>query len=92
MDESVYAAEVNECAEVDDGRDDAGADLALLQLGEEGLTNFALGLLEPGTARKNNIVAVLVELDDLRFEGLADVRQQVADATHFNQRCGKEAA
>ena len=31
VDETVNASEINECTEIDDGRDDAGADLALLQ-------------------------------------------------------------
>ena len=90
--ETVDAAEINEGAEVDDGRDDAGADLALLQLGEEGLANFTLGLLEPRATREHNVVAVLVQLDDLRLENLADVRLKVAHTAHLDERCGKEAA
>ena len=72
--------------------DDAGADLALLQLREEVLAHLGLGLLEPGPAGQHHVVAVLVELDDLGLELLADVRLQVAHAAHLDQRRGQEAA
>src|SRR5690606_10040732 len=79
VDQTVDAAEVDERTEVDDGGDDALADLTLLQLGQEALTDLGLGLLEPRAARQDDVVAVLVELDDLRLELLADVGLQVAD-------------
>ena len=41
---------------------------------------------------EHDVVAVLVELDDLRLELLADVRLEVADATHLDERGGEEAA
>ena len=90
--EAVDAAEVDERTEVDDRGDDALADLALLELGQEVVAHLGLGLLEPGTARQDHVVAVLVELDDLRLERLADVRLQVADAAHLHERGGQEAA
>ena len=68
------------------------ADLALLQGREEGLAHLGLGLLEPGAARQDDVVAVLVQLDDLGLELLADVRLQVADPTHLDERRGQEAA
>ena len=92
VDETVDAAEVHERTEVDDRGDDTLADLALLQLGEEAVANLGLGLLEPGTARQDHVVAVLVELDDLRLERLTDVRLQVADAAHLDERGREEAA
>ncbi len=90
--QTVDAAEVHERTEVDDRGDDAGADLALLQGLEEGLAHLGLGLLEPGTAGQDHVVAVLVQLDDLGLELLADVRLEVADAAHLDQRGGQEAA
>ena len=72
--------------------DDAGADLALLQLLEERRAHLGLGLLEPGTARQDHVVAVLVELDDLGLDLLADVGLEVADTTHLDERGGQEAA
>ena len=89
--EPVDAAEIDERTEVDDRRHDAAADLALLELREERLAHLALGLLEPGTAGQDHVVAVLVELDDLGLEGLAHVGLQVADATHLHERGGQEA-
>jgi hypothetical protein len=91
VDETVDAAEVDERTEVDDRGDDTLADLPLLELGEEPLADLALGLLEPRTAGQDHVVAVLVELDDLRLELLADVRLEVADATHLDQGGGQEA-
>ena len=92
VDETVDATEVHERTEVDDRGHDALADLALLELGEEAVADLGLGLLEPGTTRQDHVVAVLVEFDDLRLERLADVRLQVADAAHLDERGGQEAA
>src|SRR5699024_4759897 len=46
VNQSVDTAEIDECAEVDDGRDDALADLTLLKLVQELGANLRLGLLE----------------------------------------------
>ena len=92
MHQAVHTAEVDERAEVDDRRDDTLADGALLQLVEELAAHLGLGLLQPGAAGKHHVVAVLVQLDDLGLDLLADVRLQIADATHLDQRGGQEAA
>ena len=92
MHQAVDATEVHEGTEVDDRGDDTLADLALLQLGEEVLADLGLGLLEPRTAGQDHVVAVLVQLDDLGLELLADVRLEVADPAHLDQRGGQEAA
>lgn len=89
--ETVDAAEVHERTEVDDRGDDAGADLALLQGREERLANLGLGLLQPGTAGQNHVVAVLVQLDDLGLELLAHVGLEVADTTHLDEGGRQEA-
>src|SRR6185312_2565885 len=68
------------------------SDLAGLQVDEELAALFLLGLLEPGTAREHHIVAVLVELDDLRLELAADVGLQVTDAPQLDEGGGEEAA
>ena len=54
--------------------------------------HLGLRLLEPGTARQDHVVAVLVELDDLGLDLLAHVGLEVADATHLDERRGQEAA
>src|SRR5699024_10731560 len=92
VDETVDTTEIDDGAEVAAGGHDAGADLALLQRLQEVVTDRRLGLLEPGTARQDHIVAVLVELDDLGLDLLADVGGEVADATHLDQGRGQEAA
>ena len=92
MHQSVDAAQVHEGTEVDDGGDNARTDLTLFELVEERGANLRLGLLEPGTAGEDHVVAVLVQLDDLGFDFLADVRSQIAHAAHFDQRCRQEAA
>ena len=54
--------------------------------------HLGLGLLQVGPAGQNHVVAVLVQLDDLRLELAADVRLQVTHAAHLDQRRGQEAA
>ncbi|EGJ78183.1 putative 30S ribosomal protein S1 [Streptomyces sp. Tu6071] len=90
--EAVHATQVHEGTEVDDGGDDAGADLTLLEGREEGLAHLGLGLLQPGTAGQDHVVAVLVQLDDLRLELLAHVGLEVADAAHLDQGGREEAS
>ena len=92
MHQAVHATKIDEGAEVDDGGHDALADLALLQLGKEVLADLGLGLLQPGAAGQHDVVAVLVQLDDLGLELHADVRLQIADPAHLDQRSGQEAA
>ena len=91
VNQAVNAAQIDECAEVDDGGHDAFTNLTLLELRQEGLTHFGLGLFEVLTTGKDHIVAVLVELENLGLDLLANVRGQVAHATHFDQRCRQEA-
>src|SRR5205814_3069806 len=55
--ETVDATEVDEGAEVDDRRDHALADLALLQLDQEVLADLALRLFQVGAAGEHDVVA-----------------------------------
>src|SRR5699024_3010291 len=86
--QAVDAAEIDEGAEVDDRGHSALADLALLQGLQEVGADRGLGLLQVGATREDHVVAVLVELDDLRLDLLADVRLQVADAAHLDEGGG----
>src|SRR5690606_37007650 len=52
---------------------------------------LALRLLEQGAARQHDVVAVLVELEDLGLDLLAQVRGQVANAAELDERSRKEA-
>ncbi len=72
VDEPVDTAEVDERAEVDDRGDDALAHLALGQVAEERGAALALRLLEQGAAGQHDVVAVLVELEDLGLDILAE--------------------
>ena len=90
--QAVDAAEIDERAEVDDRGHHTLADGALRELIEELAAHLGLGLLQPGAAGQHHVVAVVVQLDDLRLDLLADVRLQITDATHLDQRCGQEAA
>src|SRR5690625_53567 len=92
VNQTVDATQVHEGTEVDDRGDDALADLALLEGVEEGLADLGLGLLEPGTAGKDHVVAVLVQLDDLGLELTAHVGLQVTDTAHLDQGSRQEAA
>ena len=90
--QAVDAAEVHEGAEVHDAADHSAADLALLQRGEEVLAHLGLGLLQPRPAGQHDVVPVLVQLDDLGLDLLADVRLEVAHPAHLHQRGREEAA
>jgi hypothetical protein len=90
--EAVHAAEVDERTEVDDRRDDALADLALVQVVQELRARGRLRLLEEGAAREHDVVAVLVELEDLRLDLLAEVRREVAHAAKLDERGRQESA
>src|SRR4051812_44357385 len=91
VDQTVDATQVHEGTEVDDRGDHAGADLTLLKGREEGLADLGLGLLQPGAAGQDHVVAVLVQLDDLRLELLAHVRLEVANAAHLDEGGRQEA-
>ena len=90
VDEAVHPAEVDECAEVDDGRHHTTAPLAWLQVGEEVAALLALGLLEPCPARKDDVVAIAVELDDLRLDDATDVGLELTDPAELDQRGRQE--
>ena len=91
MDQAVNTAQIDKRAEVDNGGHHAFTDLALLELGQEGLTDLGLGLLEVLAAGQHHFVAVLVELQDLGLDLLTDVRRQVAEAAHLDERSRQEA-
>ena len=63
--------------------------LPLLQLLEGRSAHLGLGLLEPRPAGQDHVVAVLVQLDDLGLDLLADIRHEVADPTHLDRGGGR---
>mgnify|MGYP003336892848 CR=1 FL=1 len=73
---------LDERAERHDGRDDALAHLAGLQVVEEHVALFLLVLLEESAARQHHVVAVAVELDDLGLDDLAHVGLEEIGRAH----------
>src|SRR5690606_7292785 len=67
-------------------------DLPLVQVVEERGARLGLGLLEQGAPREHDVVAVLVELEDLRLELLTEVGREVADPAQLDERGRQEAA
>ena len=90
--EPVHAAEVHEGTEVDHRRHHALAALTRLQVGQELATLFLLGLLQPGPAGQDDVVAVAVELDDLGLDGPTHVGLELAHPAQLHQRGRQEAA
>src|SRR6185295_1918470 len=84
--------EIDERTEVHDRRHDTRPDLARLEVGEELVALLALRLFEVRAAAQDDVVPVLVELDDLGLERLADERVQIAHAPQVAERRGQEAA
>ena len=91
VDQAVDPVEVNERAEVDDVRNLAFDDEPWLELIEDLLALTLACLFEHGTARKDDVVALTVDLnhlaDDLRVQELVEL----GNAADVNQRCGQEA-
>jgi hypothetical protein len=75
--ETVHAVEVDERTEVGDVLDHALADLTGLDGVEELATLLAALLLDELAAGEDDVLAQLVDLDDLKVVGLADVLIQV---------------
>ena len=92
VDEAVHAAEIDERTERHDARHHTLTDLARLEVGEEAVAALLLRLFEEGATAEDDVVAVLVELDDLGLHGLAHVRGQVAHPAQLDERGRKEAA
>jgi hypothetical protein len=88
--EAVHATEVDEGTEVHDRADRPLATLALLQVLEELLSALGLRLLQEGAPREHDVVAVAVELDDLRLELLAHEGLEVPDAPQVYERRREE--
>ena len=71
--QAVDAAQVDEGAELGDVLDDALADLARLDLGEQLLLHLLALVLDQLAAADDDVAAGLVDLEDLALDGLADV-------------------
>ena len=92
VNEPVHTAEIDERTKADHAADDTGTNFARLEIGEELVAGFLLGLLQVGAPAEHNVVAVLVELDDLGLNDLAHIGLQVAHPAQFHERGRQEAA
>ena len=90
--QAVDAAQVDERAVVGEVLDHALDDRAFLQLVEQFGALGAVFLLDDRAARHHDVVALLVELDDLEFERLALEVARVAHRAHVDERTGQERA
>src|SRR5690606_17848636 len=90
--ETIDAAQVDERTVVGEVLDRAAHDRAFLQLLEQLGALGAVFLLDDRTARHDDVVALLVELDDLEFERLAFEVRRIAHRTHIDERSGQERA
>ncbi len=91
VDQAVHAPEVDEGAEVDHRGHHALAALARLEVDQELAPLLLLGLLQPGPAGQDHVVAVPVQLDDLGLDDPAHVGLELAHPAQLDQRGGQEA-
>ena len=90
VEQAVDAVEVDERAEIGDVLDGALADVARGHFGEELLAAFGAFLLDEFAAGEDDVLALLVDLDDLEFVGVADELREVLgrDDVDLRSRAG----
>src|SRR5262249_7366815 len=88
--EAIDAAQVDERAVIGEVLHDSGEDRTLLQLHEGVLLQRLALLLEQHAPRQDDVAALLVELDDLELELLADQLVEIADRSEVDLRAGQE--
>src|SRR5690606_27713830 len=90
VEQAVDAAKVDERTVLGEILDDTLDDLPFLEPLERRLLEGRPLLLEENPARQHDIAALLVELDDLELEGLADERIQIAHGPEVHLGPGEE--
>ncbi len=88
--QAVDAAEVHERTVIGEVLDDALDDGAFLQLVEQLRALGAVFLLHDRTTRNDDVVALLVELDDLELVDLAFEVARIAHGAHIDERTRQE--
>src|SRR5690606_1535005 len=88
--ETIDAAQVDERTVVGEVLDRAAHDRAFLQLLEQLGALGAVFLPDDRTARNDDVVALLIELDDFEFEGLAFEIRRIAHGSHIDERARQE--
>ena len=90
--QAVDAAQIDERAVIGEILDHALDGGAFLQIVEQRGALGAVLLLDHGAARHHDVVALLVELDDLEFERLVFEVRRIAHRAHVDQRARQERA
>ncbi len=88
--EAVDSAEIHEAAVLSDVLDDPVDDLAHLEVLEGLLLQLLALRLEQGPTGQHDVAALLVELDHLELERLADVSLQVPNGAEIHLGAGEE--
>src|SRR6266850_2686017 len=90
VEEAVEAVEINERAEVGDVLDGAFADVARHHLGEQFLAPFVAFLFNQLPTGEDDVLALLIDLNDLKFVGVGDVLLKVLGRDDVDLRGGKK--
>ena len=88
--QAVHAVQIHERAEIGDVLHDAAAGLAGLDFHQQLLLLLAAGFLDQVAARQHDVAALVVDLDDLAFQRLAEEVVQVAHRHHVDLRARQE--
>src|ERR1700730_9095202 len=90
--QTVDAAQIDERAIVGEVLDHTLDGGALLEIVEKRGTLCAVLLFDHGTPRTDDVVALLIELDDLEFEGLVFKVRRIAHGAHVDQGTRQKGA
>src|SRR5690606_14436801 len=88
--QAVDAAEIDEGAVVREVLHDALQDCAFLEVLQQLLALGAVLFLDDRAARYDDVVAALIELDDLELESLPFERDRIPDRANVDERARKE--
>ena len=88
--QAVHAAQIDENAEIGDVFGHAFENLAGLHRRKDFFALRAKFLLDKGLVRNNDVVVGRIQLDDLEFHALFEVRIEIAHRTHIDLRTGEE--
>src|ERR1017187_2201891 len=92
MQQSIDAAQIDESTVIGEILDHTLDDRAFLQIVEQRGTFGAVFLLNHRAARHHDVVALLIELDDLEFQRLVFKIRRIANRAHIDQGSRQEGA
>ena len=90
VEQTVNAVQVNECAEVGEVLDRALADVAGRHFAEELRALLVAFGLDEFAAREHDVLAVLIDFDNLEFVAVADEAREILRRDHVNLRRGQK--